>query len=154
VRQLARAAGGGGMVGGQWLDLLAEGRAVDVAELEAIHARKTGALFAASMRVGAILADAEDGTVEAVGACGAALGLAFQIADDVLDEVGEAALLGKTAGRDREREKAAYPALVGLEAARTRAASAAGEAVAALRAAGLHNEVLESLIGFAIERDR
>jgi len=154
VRQLASAAGGGGMVGGQWLDLMAEGQPLDVARLEMIHARKTGALFAASLRLGGLLAGASPAALDGLGACGVALGLAFQIADDVLDEVGVPAVLGKTAGRDRERSKATYPALVGLEAARERAAAGAAEAVAALRQAGLHDEVLEALIGFAVDRDR
>src|SRR5690606_30532404 len=88
-RELARAAGAGGMVGGQLLDLEAEGHALTVDALEAIHARKTGALFVASLRTGGLLARGSTAQVDALGEYGAALGLAFQIADDVLDETAD-----------------------------------------------------------------
>ena len=154
ARELAEAAGAAGMVGGQMMDLEAEGRSVDAATLQRIHARKTGALFVASMRVGGFLAGASDPILDALLDCGRELGLAFQVTDDILDVTGEDAILGKVAGRDREQGKATYPALLGLEAARERAAAAAVRAAAALHAVEIHDEGLDSLIDFAVNRDR
>jgi geranylgeranyl pyrophosphate synthase len=151
---LSCAAGGGGMVGGQWLDLQAEGRELTLEELGGVHAGKTGALFVAAARLGGIAAGASDAAIDALGRYGAALGLAFQIADDVLDETGVDAVLGKTAGRDRELDKATYPRLLGLAAARARADETARQAVAALRNGGIMSEELEALARFAVERDR
>jgi len=154
IVELARGAGGGGMVGGQWLDLAAEGHELTLAELGRVHAGKTGALFTASTRLGGIAAGAPAPVLDALGACGAALGLAFQIADDVLDETGHDDVLGKTAGRDRELRKATYPGLLGLDGARSRAREAAHGAIAALRAGGIVSAELDALARFAVERDR
>jgi geranylgeranyl diphosphate synthase type II len=153
VGELCRAAGGGGMVGGQWLDLAAEGRAVSLAQLESIHAAKTGALLAVAPRLGALAAGAPARLVAAVGEYGRHLGLAFQIADDLLDVTGTDASLGKSAGRDQALRKATYPALLGLEAARARARAQADAAVAALRAQDLRAPALEALARYAVERD-
>jgi geranylgeranyl pyrophosphate synthase len=154
VQDLARGAGAAGMVGGQVLDLAAERQPVDAAGLESIHSHKTGALFGASLRIGARLARADEPVVGAFGRCGVALGLAFQVADDILDVTGRTETLGKSAGRDAEHGKATYPGLLGVEGARRRAASAAADAVSALRDAGIHDDVLEGLIEFAVSRDR
>jgi farnesyl diphosphate synthase/geranylgeranyl diphosphate synthase type II len=124
------------------------------AGLESIHSHKTGALFGASLRIGARLARADEPVVGAFGRCGVALGLAFQVADDILDVTGRTETLGKSAGRDAEHGKATYPGLLGVEGARRRAASAAADAVSALRDAGIHDDVLEGLIEFAVSRDR
>jgi len=153
VRELCSAAGGGGMIRGQWLDLRAEGRAVELAELEAIHRAKTGALLAAAPRIGAMAAAAPQPIVEALGAFGAHLGLAFQIADDILDVTGSDEVLGKTAGRDQALHKATYPALLGLDGARARARAEAEAAAAALKRAGLDAPTLEALARYAAERD-
>lgn len=154
VLDLARGAGAAGMVGGQVLDLAAERQPVDVAGLETIHSHKTGALFGASLRIGARLARADEPVVEAFGRCGRAIGLAFQVADDILDVTGRTETLGKSAGRDAQQGKATYPGLLGVEGARRRAAAAAADAVSALREAGIHDDVLEGLIEFAVSRDR
>lgn len=154
VRDLMQAAGGGGMVGGQWLDLAAEGRSVTLAELEAVHRKKTGALLAAAPRLGGIAAGADERLVDALTTYGQRLGLAFQIADDVLDVTGSTTALGKTAGRDLELAKATYPAMLGVDGARRRAHDAANEAIEALRGAGLHAPALEALARYAVERDR
>lgn len=154
VRELCTAAGGGGMVGGQLLDLAAEGRAVDLKEMEGIHARKTGALLAAAPRIGGIAAGAPEEVVEGLGAYGRRLGLAFQIADDVLDVVGSTEALGKTAGRDQALAKATYPSLLGVDGARRRAREEAEAAVAALRDVGIDSPALEALARYAVERDR
>jgi geranylgeranyl pyrophosphate synthase len=152
--ELTRAAGAGGMVGGQLMDLEAEGGAPTVAALDAIHARKTGALFAASLRIGGLLGAATEAQVGALGAFGAALGLAFQIADDVLDETGDAERLGKTAGKDRVSDKATFPALLGIDGARQRAEAAVTSGLAALDGEDLHDDALRALIRFAADRDR
>ena len=150
VRELCRAAGAEGMVGGQLRDLQGEQREVHAAELEAIHRAKTGALLTASLRLGAIAAGASEAELDALTRYGAALGLAFQIADDILDEVGDAASLGKTAGRDRELSKASYPALFGLDGARALARQKADEAKAAL--AEVDSPELLALADYVVER--
>lgn len=154
VRELCVAAGAGGMVGGQLLDLEAEGRTVTADELETIHGRKTGALLAAAPRMGGLVAGADERIVAALGAYGRRLGLAFQIADDVLDVTGSTAALGKTAGRDQALAKATYPALLGVDGARDRARVETRAAVAALHDAGIHSPALEALARYTVERNR
>lgn len=154
VATLCRAAGGGGMVGGQILDLEAEGRAVTLEELETIHRRKTGALLTASPVIGGIAAGAGSVERDALTLYGTALGLAFQVTDDILDVTGSTAVLGKTAGRDTELEKATYPALAGMEASRVRAEEQVQIAIAALDAAAVESEELRALARYAVERDR
>ncbi|MFW5951040.1 MAG: polyprenyl synthetase family protein [Gemmatimonadota bacterium] len=154
VVTLCRAAGGGGMVGGQLLDLEAEGRAVSLAELERIHRLKTGALLTAAPLMGGMAAGARGVARDALRVYGSALGLAFQVADDILDVTGSSAVLGKRAGRDTELEKATFPALEGLDAARRRAAAEAETAVAALDAAAVASKELRALARYAVERDR
>lgn len=153
VRTLARAMGGGGMVGGQWLDLEAEHRSLDLAALAHVHEAKTGALFAAAMALGARAARAGQAEVAACEAYGAALGLAFQVVDDVLDETAETTVLGKTAGKDRRQEKATYPRLLGLDGARARARRAVEEGIAGLRAAGITSVELEAAGHRVLARD-
>jgi geranylgeranyl diphosphate synthase type II len=150
VREMCAAAGAVGMVGGQLLDLEGESREVDTEALEAIHRAKTGALLTASLRLGAIAAGAPAATLDALSRYGESLGLAFQIADDILDETGDSASLGKTAGRDRELSKASYPALYGLDGARALAREKAEEAKAAL--AGLDSGELAALADYVVER--
>lgn len=142
------------MVGGQLLDLEAEGRPIGIAELQEIHRLKTAALFEASLRIGGVAAQAEAAIVDALGEFGRLLGHAFQITDDVLDETGETAVLGKTAGTDRQREKATYPGLLGVSSAREFAERAAAEASEVLERAGIHDPQLRALVRFAAERDR
>lgn len=156
IREISEAAGTVGLIGGQVADLEAEGRAnVAVEELQSIHARKTGALFRASVRTGALLAGAPLETLQALTTYADAFGLAFQIADDILDVTGDAELLGKQTGRDSQQAKATYPALVGLEQARQMAAEAAVDARAAVAALpSPARDVLEYLADFAVRRDR
>lgn len=151
---LADAAGSEGMVGGQVMDLQGAAGVTTAEELERIHGAKTGALIAASCLLGALAANADDRKVDAVELYARHLGLAFQITDDVLDETGSTAELGKTAGKDREGAKATYPAILGLGGARERARAEAEAAVAALQAAGLNDALLNDLAAFAIERRR
>jgi geranylgeranyl diphosphate synthase type II len=107
-----------GMIAGQVLDLAAEGRAIDARELESIHRSKTGALLSASVWLGGWLGGADPAELDALLKFGQKTGLAFQIVDDVLDETESRETLGKTAGKDRERGKATYPALLGIEQSR------------------------------------
>jgi geranylgeranyl diphosphate synthase type II len=129
---VARRAGLCGMVGGQIADLEAEGAAADAERLAWIHRHKTGALFAASAELGAIIAGAGEAIRGALSRYGAALGLAFQIADDVLDCTASAATLGKTPGKHQAAGKTTYPSLYGIDASRARADALVEEALAAL----------------------
>jgi geranylgeranyl diphosphate synthase, type II len=151
---LAAAAGAGGMVGGQVLDLEAEGRTLELDELEEIHRRKTGALLGAAPVIGGIAAGAGDIERDALAVYGAALGLAFQITDDILDVTATTAVLGKTAGLDDRMEKATFAGLAGLDLARARSSREVGTALAALDAAGIRSTELDALARFAVERDR
>jgi len=140
------------MIGGQLLDLEAEGRSLGLADLERIHRGKTGALIEVSVRMGAMAAGADPARVAALGRYGAAIGLAFQIADDVLDVTATTDELGKTAGRDLALHKSTYPALLGIDGARARAAALVEEAVGALRGASIVSPALEALAHYAVER--
>ncbi|HEX5386049.1 MAG TPA: polyprenyl synthetase family protein [Gemmatimonadales bacterium] len=132
--ELFEAGGIEGMVGGQWRDLAAEGRALDLAELTAIHRGKTGALIRAACMLGGLAAAAPPPTLAALGRFGEDIGLAFQIADDVLDATGTSDALGKTAGRDAALNKSTYVGLLGVDAARAEAASLVQRALARLGA--------------------
>ncbi|MCX5890232.1 MAG: polyprenyl synthetase family protein [Deltaproteobacteria bacterium] len=127
---LAKAAGYRGMVGGQMLDLMAEGRKINLKELELIHRCKTGALLTAATRSGALVGGGNRIQVAALTSYGERFGLAFQITDDLLDVEGDAAEMGKAPGMDEQRQKATYPALVGLEASRQWAKRLVEEAMA------------------------
>lgn len=154
VGALARAAGAGGMVGGQALDLAAEGASAGYEALERIHALKTGALLSAAARMGALAAGASTPVAEALGAYGAHLGLAFQAADDVLEASSAAAVLGKPVDGDARLAKSTVPGLLGLEGARALASREAGRALAALRDAGLADGALAALADYAAGRER
>ena len=149
---LAEGAGAAGMVGGPWLDLAAEDAAVDVETLERVHARKTGALISAAALSGAIAAGADGGVLDALRGYGARLGLAFQIADDLLDVVGDEVDTGKSAGRDALLGKATYPALLGLHAARERALAETHVAIRLLLEGGVATPALVGLARYAVER--
>lgn len=152
VRRLAAAAGAEGMVGGQYLDLNAEGRAPDTAGLEAIHRAKTAALIAAACALGGLAADADPDAVAALAAYGRELGLAFQIVDDLLDETGDPARMGKAAGADRARAKTTYPGVHGIAGARRRADAAARAARTELARLPEPAPVLNAFIDFVLER--
>ena len=156
VSELCAAGGARGMVGGQWLDLLGEapGAAVDADGLERIHRLKTGALLAASLRIGALAAGGDGPVVDALTDYGRELGLAFQIVDDVLDVTRTDAELGKTAGKDAGAGKATYPSLFGLEGAERMARERIQRAVGALRGAEIRSAELEALAAYVLERGR
>jgi geranylgeranyl diphosphate synthase type II len=152
VAALMAAAGGGGMIGGQLLDLEGEGRALTLSELEQIHRGKTGALVSVAALLGGIAADAPAASTEALARYGAALGLAFQIMDDILDLTQTTETLGKTAGRDTALRKSTYPALLGVDGATERAEALIRDACAALSARGLLTPTLETMAHFVVRR--
>jgi geranylgeranyl diphosphate synthase type II len=152
VAELMRASGAGGMIGGQLLDLEGEGRPLELAELQRIHRAKTGALITAAATLGGRAASATADRIGALATYGAAVGLAFQIADDVLDVTSTTDQLGKTAGRDVALRKSTYPALLGVAGARGRAEALVDEACAALDGVGLLTPALEFIARFTIER--
>jgi farnesyl diphosphate synthase/geranylgeranyl diphosphate synthase type II len=152
VSRLMCAAGGGGMIGGQLLDLEGEGRDLDLADLERIHRLKTGALITASAVLGALAARADARVVDAFDRYGRAIGLAFQIADDVLDVTATTDQLGKTAGKDLVARKSTYPAVLGVAGAVKRASALVDQACAALADVGLLTPELEHLARFIVAR--
>lgn len=154
VLALTRAAGAGGMIGGQALDLAAEGRAASPEDLRRIHSLKTGALMSAAAEMGAICARADAAVVRACAAYGLHVGLAFQIADDVLEATADAEALGKPVDGDVSLAKSTYPALLGTALARERAREEADRARAALAEVGIEDPVLSELANYAVERDR
>lgn len=153
LRVFAEAAGQLGMVGGQMADIEAEGKPILLKELRFIHAGKTGALIRASLECAAILAEAPKAKRERLRRLGEHLGLAFQVADDILNVVGDAAKLGKRTGSDAAHGKATYPALLGLEASRQVLAQEWAAAKKELLAFGAQGRALEALGRFIIERD-
>lgn len=152
ARDLLAASGIRGMVGGQWLDLAAEGQALVEADLTAIHSRKTGALIQAACLVGVRAAGTDGGTLAAFAEFGADVGLAFQIADDVLDATATTDQLGKTAGRDASLGKSTYVSALGVEGARREACRLATRAIARLETAGVRSTALVSLAHYIVQR--
>jgi geranylgeranyl pyrophosphate synthase len=150
--ELFQAGGIEGMVGGQWLDLEAEGRTLELPELIEIHKGKTGALIQAACTLGGLAAKAAPPELTALTAYGEDVGLAFQIADDVLDATGTSEELGKPAGRDAELSKSTYVALLGIEGARAEAHRLALKAVAHLDRAGVPSDALGALAGYIVTR--
>jgi geranylgeranyl pyrophosphate synthase len=152
VAELMRASGAGGMIGGQLLDLEGEGIALPLDRLERIHRAKTGALITAAAVLGGRAALASPARLAALAQYGAAVGLAFQIADDVLDVTATTDQLGKTAGRDLALQKSTYPALLGVEGAKDRAAGLVDDGCRALDEVGLLTPALERIARFTVER--
>lgn len=150
--ELFEAGGIRGMVGGQWLDLEAERRQLDLPGLMAVHRGKTGALIRAALVLGGIAAGGSPAQVEALRRFGEEIGLAFQVADDVLDATGTSEVLGKTAGRDAELAKSTYVGLLGVEGAREEAARHEALAIAALVEAGLPTGSLGALARYIVSR--
>ncbi len=153
VIEVSRAIGTRGMIGGQVADVQAEGRPVTIAEVEAIHRRKTAALITSSVKIGAMLAQAPAATILQLERYGENLGLAFQIIDDVLDIEGDFAALGKSVGADQLHEKATYPKVVGVEESRRIAARFIENAKASIH--DLHScEPLCRLADFILAREQ
>lgn len=159
IRLIAYGAGGEGMVGGQVADLAAEGMSKKMSKgaaarvLEAVHRRKTGALIVASLDAGAVMAGASESKRDALRSYGECIGLAFQIADDVLDVVGDKKKLGKR-GSDRDNDKLTYASLYGVDGARAKARALVEMAHAHLKGFGKKAETLHELADYIITRDK
>ncbi|GLS91598.1 (2E,6E)-farnesyl diphosphate synthase [Psychromonas marina] len=155
VNVLAKASGDAGMCGGQSLDLEAENKQIDLASLEKIHAAKTGALIEAAVTLGALSDEALPlEHLHALQQFSAAIGLAFQVQDDILDIISDTETLGKPQGSDIAHHKSTYPALLGLEQAIAKAESLCEEALHALAQLPYNTELLESFALYIIKRDR
>jgi geranylgeranyl diphosphate synthase type II len=152
--ELARAIGATGMVGGQADDLAAQFRHIGVARLQSIHRRKTGALFGASLQLGAMVADAGADQRQRLATYGDHLGHAFQIVDDLLDVAGEENRVGKRVGKDKHRGKVTYPALLGVEESRRRVGQLIEQATTALEPFGERAKLLRDLAEFVGRRNQ
>lgn len=152
VAEVARGAGGPGMVAGQALDLASEGREVDLPTLEFLHTHKTGALIRTAVLVGGLAGGANEVALRHLALYGERLGLAFQIADDVLDVEGSTEVLGKPVGSDEGLAKATYPALFGVAESKRRALELMVAAIDCLESFGSRGAALESLARFVVER--
>jgi geranylgeranyl pyrophosphate synthase len=149
---VGEACGTTGLIGGQVMDLQSEGRSIDAGSLERLHRAKTGALLSACVRGGAILGGADDAGLERLARYASAIGLAFQVVDDVLDATEDAEHLGKTAGKDEKARKATYVSVHGLDAARRLAASLRQEALAAIAPLGSRGELLAAIARLIVDR--
>ena len=151
---IARAASYRGMVGGQVVDMLSQNKPADVETVQQMHSRKTAALIAAAAESGALAGEGSEVQVEALANYGRAIGLAFQIADDILDIEGDTEVLGKTAGSDLARGKVTYPAAVGLERSRQAARELVDDALAALEGFDHRADPLRALARYIITRKK
>ena len=152
IAELAGAAGSSGMVGGQVIDILGEGRSLDLGELEHMHSKKTGALFVAAVCGGARLGGATATQLTSMREYAQALGLAFQVIDDLLDVEASTEAMGKRTNKDEARGKATYPSLIGIDRSRDLAAELIRKAHAALSAFDHRADPLRMLAAFAVER--
>ncbi|TCS43167.1 polyprenyl synthetase family protein [Reinekea marinisedimentorum] len=155
ITTLAQAAGAGGMVGGQMIDLQSEHKTLSLTELENLHALKTGALIKAALQLGALCQPQPNSVkLAALNQYGSAIGLAFQITDDILDVTASTEVLGKPQGSDVAAEKSTYVSLLGLDGARQKAQEQQASAIAALQKAGLDsNSLLWQLADYVLQRD-
>ncbi len=154
VREVAHYIGTEGILGGQMDDLLAEGTRTSLEQVSFIHLRKTASLIIASLRAGGIIGGATSEDLDRLSRYGHDVGLAFQIVDDILDEVGSTEQLGKPAGSDRAQQKATYPGTVGIEKSRERARELAESAKQAIDGIPHRHETFVALTDYVISRDR
>ncbi len=153
VAEVARGAGADGMIGGQVVDIESEGKEISFPELEYIHTHKTGRLIRAALRSGAILGGAADDELEAISEYAGAVGLAFQILDDILDVEGSSETMGKPVGGDAKKGKATYPSLIGLSESKEMAAELIKTATAALKGFDEKAEPLRAIAEYIIARN-
>ncbi|MCA1765709.1 MAG: polyprenyl synthetase family protein, partial [Desulfobulbaceae bacterium] len=154
INIIARASGSLGMVGGQAMDIVSEGKEIEVETLREIHSRKTGALISAAVQSGAVIGGATPEQFLSLTTYGEKIGLAFQIVDDLLNVEGTAEQLGKAAGSDADRNKATYPALYGLERTRQLAEETVAEALDALTHFDEYSDPLRRLASYIISRNK
>ena len=153
VKEIASAAGPEGMVGGQVIDMESEGKAVSFDTLQQMHRAKTGALFRAAVRAGAILGGASEEEIEALTVYAEKFGLAFQITDDILDVIGTAEAIGKPVGSDLKNNKSTYVTLHSVEIAQQMAKETVADAVDALAMFGKRGAVLKDLVEYLLKRE-
>lgn len=153
IQELSKAAGAEGMVGGQVADMEAEGKSLELNDLEYIHIHKTGKLLAFSVLAGAILSDADDKTIEYLSRFAHHLGLAFQIQDDILDLEGDQELIGKPVGSDEDNNKSTYPALLSIDGAKEALQNHIEEAKHNLIESGLDTKILEEITDLVASRN-
>ena len=154
IHEIAKAAGSTGMVGGQVVDIESEGKEVAFPVLEYIHIHKTGELILASVRAGAILAGAENKELETITRYGEAIGLAFQIADDIIDVEGNKEDVGKNIGGDAKKGKVTYPSILGVDESRKRARELVDMAITALKDFDRKAEPLREIARYLVERKK
>lgn len=152
IREVARTTGGRGMTGGQIIDMESTGKKVGEAGLARLHLYKTGALIKASVTCGARMCGASDEEIGALERYGEAVGLAFQIADDILDVEGDQELIGKDVGSDEGKGKSTYPATIGIEASRRQAEALVAQAVDSIESFAERAEPLRLIARYTIER--
>ncbi|OHY81569.1 geranyl transferase [Marinobacter sp. AC-23] len=153
IKELARASGHGGMVGGQSIDLESVGKNLSLAQLETMHRHKTGALIEASVRIGALTASGvSERSLTALTGYAKALGLAFQVQDDLLDIEGDTDIIGKPQGSDAARSKPTYPALLGLAGARKHLAALLDSALESLQDFGPEADPLRAMADYVVAR--
>lgn len=152
TREIAVASGAFGMIGGQVVDMESEGKDVDFPTLEYIHTHKTGALIRSSVRVGALYAGANEKKLKALTRYGEFVGLAFQIADDILDITGTQETIGKDVGSDMKKGKKTFPSFYGLEESRRRAREVADKAIVALKDFDIKSDPLRELAKYIVTR--
>jgi geranylgeranyl diphosphate synthase type II len=153
IHEVAHAAGISGMVGGQVLDIESEGKEAGLPTLEYIHTHKTGAMILVSIRLGAILGGVNEQALKAFTRYGERVGLAFQIADDILNVEGKTTLLGKKTGGDRSKGKVTYPSLLGLDESKKRAKELVELAINTLGSFGPEADPLREIARFIISRE-
>jgi geranylgeranyl diphosphate synthase type II len=154
ISTIARAAGHEGMVEGQMRDIAAEGHTLSVYQLEQLHRLKTGALISASVKTGALIGGADEDAMRRFTQYGRSIGLAFQVTDDILNEIGDPQRMGKAVGTDQLRKKSTYPALMGLEAAQCMASDLVKEALRCLDIFDTKSDPLRAIARYVIERQR
>ena len=154
VREISIAAGPDGMVGGQALDMESENKQISMETMKNIHLGKTGALFRATIRSGAILGGASDGALQALTVYADNFGLAFQITDDILDVIGDEEVIGKPVGSDEKNHKATYVTMTSLEEAQKLAQEAVDKAICALKIFGAEADFLRELVAYLVKRNK
>ena len=154
IDEISQAIGTNGMVGGQAIDLLSEGKKIDLETLKKMHIGKTGALFKAAIRSGAILSSASGEQLQALTKYAESFGLAFQITDDILDVIGDEKTFGKPIGSDERNQKSTYVTLTSLEEAKKLAAEATNDAIEALSIFGEEANFLRELVKYLLNRQK
>lgn len=152
INEIAAAAGSRGMIGGQVMDLAAQNETIDLPTLQTLHSMKTGALFVAALRAGALLGDMDSEGLQALTLYAKHFGLAFQITDDLLDIKGDQSLLGKPVGSDAKNHKSTYPSLLGVEQAENMARQNVEQCLDSLAEFGSEADFLRQLACFTLER--